>query len=189
MVDGSALLSAFIHGMLAQRIWRDDRGVNILDGGAPYYDTYETADGRYIAVGAIEPQFYAALLRGLGLADEDLPHQLDRAGWPVLRERIATVIRGRTRDEWEAVFAGTDACVAPVLSLTEAPGHPHNTARGVFTDIGGVIQPAPAPRFGRSQVPPPRPAGRPGAATDSTLTGLGLTAAEIAQLRAAGTIA
>lgn len=189
MVDGSALLSAFIHGLRAQGAWRDERGVNLLDGGAPFYDTYETADGRYLAVGALEPRFYAALLEGLDLAGEDLPGQLDRAGWPALRERFTEVIRGRSRDEWEAVFAGTDACVAPVLSMSEAPAHPANTARAVFTDIGGVTQPAPAPRFGRSQAGHPRAPSRPGGQTDEVLASLGLAREEITQLRAGGVVA
>ncbi len=193
MVDGSALLTAFIHGMRAAGAWRDERGVNLLDGGAPFYDTYATADGRHVAVGALEPQFYAALLAGLGLADADLPAQHDRAGWPVLRDRFTAIFASRTRDEWAEVFAGTDACVAPVLSLDEAPGHEHNAARGVFTDIAGVIQPAPAPRFGRTAAGAPAPPVRPGASTDSVLSarppaGLGLSAGQIADLRERGVV-
>src|SRR5580700_3796199 len=121
MVDGSALLTSFLYGMRASGAWQDKRGSNLLDGGAPFYDTYVTADGEAVAVGALEPQFYAALLTGLGLADADLPAQHDRAGWPVLRERFAAVFASRSRAEWEHVFAGTDACVSPVLSLAEAP--------------------------------------------------------------------
>jgi len=189
MVDGSALLTSFIYGLRARGAWRDERGVNLLDGGAPFYDTYATADDRYVAVGALEPQFYAALLTGLGLADADLPAQLDPAGWPVLRARFTEIFAERTRDEWAAVFAGTDACVAPVLSPAEVAGHPHNAARGVFTEIGGVLQPAPAPRFGRSPAGQPTPPGRPGADTDGVLGGLGLSDSEIATLRAAGAVA
>ncbi len=128
MVDGSALLTSFIYGMRAAGTWQDSRGTNLLDGGAPFYDTYATADGEYMAVGALEPQFYAALLAGLGLADAGLPDQHDRAGWPVLRQRFAAVFAARTRADWEQVFAGTDACVSPVLSLAEAPAHPHAQA-------------------------------------------------------------
>ncbi|GAA2639083.1 CaiB/BaiF CoA transferase family protein [Paractinoplanes durhamensis] len=156
MVDGSALLMTFIHGMNAAGLWPFPRGENMLDGGSPFYDTYRTSDGGFLAVGALEPPFYAALLTGLGLDTEDLPSQHDRDGWPVLRQRFAEVIGSRTRDDWAAVFAGSDACVAPVLSPAEAPDHPHNRARNAFVEVGGIVQPAPAPRFGRT--PPPTPA-------------------------------
>jgi alpha-methylacyl-CoA racemase len=189
MVDGSALLTSFLHGMRAAGRWQDSRGTNLLDGGAPFYDTYATADGRYVAVGALEPKFYAELLAGLGLADAGLPGQLDRAGWPELRARFAAVFAQRTRDEWAAAFAGSDACVAPVLGPGEAPGHPHNLSRGVFTEVGGLVQPSPAPRFGRTAAGPPRPPARPGADTDDVLAGLGRTREEIAALRARGTVA
>jgi alpha-methylacyl-CoA racemase len=189
MVDGSALLTSFIYGLRARGGWRDERGVNLLDGGAPFYDTYATADGKYVAVGALEPQFYAALLNGLGLAEAELPAQMDMGNWPVLRARFTEAFGQRTRDEWAAVFAGTDACVAPVLSASEAPGHPHNVARGVFTDVGGITQPAPAPRFGRSSVPEPLAPVRPGTDTDEVLGGLELSASEIAGLRARGVVA
>ncbi len=193
MVDGSALLSCFIYGLRARGAWRDERGVNLLDGGAPFYDTYTTADGQHVAVGALEPQFYAALLAGLGLDAAELPAQLDFAGWPVLRARFTEIFAQRTRDEWAAIFDGTDACVAPVLSPAEASSHPHNVARGVFTEIGGVTQPAPAPRFSRSEVGQPAPPVRPGTDTDAVLGeaggGLGLTPAEIAGLRERGVVA
>jgi alpha-methylacyl-CoA racemase len=187
MVDGSALLTSFLHGMRAAGAWQDERGTNLLDGGAPFYDTYESADGRYVAVGALEPKFYAALLAGLGLAgDDSLPGQYDRAGWPVLRARLAGAFRRRTQAEWGEVFAGTDACVAPVLGPAEAPAHPHNAARGAFIEVGGVVQPAPAPRFGRTAARLPQPPPRPGADTDAVLTGLGYAAAQITDLRARG---
>ncbi|MGO8730754.1 MAG: CaiB/BaiF CoA transferase family protein [Streptosporangiaceae bacterium] len=188
MVDGSALLTAFLHGLLAAGAWRDERGTNLLDGGAPFYDTYRTADGGYVAVGALEPQFYAALLAGLGLADAGLPAQHDRSGWPVLRERFAEVFASRSRDEWTAAFAGTDACVVPVLALTEAPAHPHTVARNGFIELAGVRQPAPAPRFSRSAARRPAPPPRPGADTDAVLAALGLAGPEIAALRASGTV-
>jgi alpha-methylacyl-CoA racemase len=188
MVDGSALLTSFVYGLRAAGAWQDTRGVNLLDGGAPFYDTYQTADGGHVAVGALEPGFYAELLAGLGLASADLPGQHDRAGWPVLRERFAAAFAERTRDEWAEVFAGTDGCVAPVLSMAEAPGHPHNLARGVFTDVGGLVQPAPAPRFGRSAAGAPQPPPRPGADTDDVLAGLGLGADEIAAMRSRGVV-
>jgi alpha-methylacyl-CoA racemase len=188
MVDGSALLTAFVHGLRAAGVWQDERGSNLLDGGAPFYDTYATADGRHVAVGALEPRFYAALLDGLGLAGAGLPEQYDRTGWPLLRARFAAAFARRTRDDWAHVFAGTDACVAPVLGLGEAPAHPHALARDAFVDVGGVTQPAPAPRFSRSAPPAPAPPPRPGADTDAILAGLGLSAAEITRLHADGTV-
>ena len=188
MVDGSALLTSFIYGMRAAGSWRDERGANLLDGGAPFYDTYATSDGGYVAVGALEPQFYAALLRGLGLTDAGLPGQHDRAGWPALRKRFTEVFGSRTRAEWEQVFAGTDACVSPVLTLAEAPAHPHALARNAFVDVGGVRQPAPAPRFGRTAAAQPAAPSGPGADTDAVLAGLGLSAADVAELRARGAV-
>jgi alpha-methylacyl-CoA racemase len=146
IVDGAAHLASMIHGMLAAGAWQDHRGVNLLDGGCPYYGSYETADGRYMAVGALEPQFYAEFLRLLDLDDLAGAHS-DWVRWGELRQRVAARFKSRTRDEWTAVFEGSDACVAPVLSLREAPHHPHLAARGTFTDHGGIVQPAPAPRF------------------------------------------
>jgi alpha-methylacyl-CoA racemase len=188
MVDGSALLTSFVYGLRAAGAWQDARGVNLLDGGAPFYDTYQTADGRYVAVGALEAKFYAELLAGLGLSAADLPPQHDRTGWPVLRARFTEVFLTRTRDEWAEVFAGSDGCVAPVLSPAEAPGHPHNASRGTFADVGGLVQPAPAPRFGRSPAGVPSAPPRPGADTDAVLAELGCTTAEIAAMRASGTV-
>jgi alpha-methylacyl-CoA racemase len=188
MVDGSALLTSFLYGLLATGAWQDRRGSNLLDGGAPFYDTYVCADGGFVAVGALEPQFYAALLAGLGLTDAGLPAQHDRAGWPVLRARFAAAFASRTRDAWAQVFAGTDACVSPVLSLTEAPVHPHAAARSAFVEVGGIVQPAPAPRFSRSAADHPAAAPRPGADTDGVLASLGLTEQEVADLRARGVI-
>jgi alpha-methylacyl-CoA racemase len=188
MVDGSALLTSFLYGMRATGGWRDERGSNLLDGGAPFYDTYVTADGGHMAVGALEPQFYAALLHGLELTDADLPVQHDRAGWPVLRQRFAETFASRTRAEWEQVFEGTDACVSPVLTLAEAPVHPHAVSRNAFVEVGGLSQPAPAPRFGRSAAGLPSAPPRPGADTDAVLAGLGLTGPEIAVLRSRGVV-
>ncbi|HZE30508.1 MAG TPA: CaiB/BaiF CoA-transferase family protein [Actinoallomurus sp.] len=189
MVDGAALLTSFIHGMRGQGFWQDARGTNLLDSGAPFYDTYETADGLHMSVGALEPQFYAALLRGLGLEGEDLPAQNDQARWPEMRARFTEVFKARTRDEWTRIFDGTDACVAPVLGLGEAPAHPHATARTGFVDIGGLTQPAPAPRFSRTAAETPAPPVRPGEHTEATLAGIGLSAAEIADLRERGAVA
>ncbi len=150
MVDGSALLTAFLYGLRVTGAWKDTRGANLLDGGAPFYDTYQTADGRHVAVGALEPKFYAELLDGLGLSGEDLPAQHDRGGWPVLRARFVESFPRRTRDEWaEGVRRARTAAWRRCSSPGEAPGHPHNVARGIFADVGGVVQPAPAPRFGR----------------------------------------
>jgi crotonobetainyl-CoA:carnitine CoA-transferase CaiB-like acyl-CoA transferase len=162
MVDGSALLTTFLHGMLEAGAWSAPRGHNLLDGGAPFYDTYRTADGGFMAVGALEPAFYEELLAGLGLTgDSDLPARNDRAGWDTLRRRFAERFAQRTRDEWTAAFGGLDACVAPVLSPLEAQGHPQNRARGTFVEVGGVRQPAPAPRFDRTPAAAPAPAPDP----------------------------
>jgi alpha-methylacyl-CoA racemase len=150
MTEGASLLAAMFSGFLAAKRWRDERGVNILDTGAPWYDVYETRDGKYVSVGAIEAKFYDDLLRRLGLEDENLPAQNERKGWPQLRERFAAMFRTRTRDEWCAVFEGSDACFAPVLSFAEARAHPHNSARKSFVSLAGVEQPAPAPRFSRT---------------------------------------
>ena len=148
IVDGTAVLTTMIHGMLDAGTWRDRRGVNLLDTGAPFYDVYRCADGQFLAVGALEEQFYAALLDGLGLAgDETLPDRDDPRQWAALRDRFTHVFQSRTRDEWWAVFAGTDACVAPVWSLLEATRDEHNRERGVFTEVDGVLQPGVAPRF------------------------------------------
>lgn len=190
IVDGAASLMTMMYGFHAGGIWRDERGVNLLDGGAPFYSTYECADGRWLAVGALEPQFYAALLAGLGLdGDADLPGQHDQERWPELRDRLGTVIRSRSRDDWAAVFGGTDACVAPVLSLAEAPAHEHLAARGTFVEVGGVTQPAPAPRFSRTPGEVWRGPVAPGTDTDAVLTDWGFTAEELAGLREAGAIA
>jgi alpha-methylacyl-CoA racemase len=189
MVDGSALLTAIFHGFSVLGSWQEQRGSNLIDGGAPFYDTYQSADG-YLAVGALEPAFYAELLAGLGLAgEESLPDRDDRANWPALRERFAPVIASRTTAEWTEVFAGTDACVAPVLTLSEAAEHPHNQARGTFTEVGGMTQPAPAPRFSRTPADPPHPPPATGQSTDEILTALGYSAAGIAALRANGVTA
>ncbi|HYO35160.1 MAG TPA: CaiB/BaiF CoA-transferase family protein [Geodermatophilus sp.] len=155
MVDGVALVSQLMWSMRGQGVWSDRPGTNLLDGGAPFYDVYRCADGRFVAVGALEPQFYAALLDGLGLAGADLPAQSDRDGWPRLREAFSGAFAAHPRGHWERVFEGTDACVTPVLEPREAPGHPHLAARGTLTEVDGVVQAAPAPRFSRT---PPGPA-------------------------------
>jgi len=164
IVDGTAHLSAMIHGMLAAGGWQDRRAANLLDGGCPYYGTYETADGKHMAVGALEPQFYDEFTRLLGLSDF-ADARRDRTRWGELREAVAARLRSRTRDEWTDVFAGTDACVAPVLSLREASHHPHLAARGTFTEHGGITQPAPAPRFSATPTSVRGGPARPGADT------------------------
>ncbi|MBO4259682.1 CaiB/BaiF CoA transferase family protein [Streptomyces griseorubiginosus] len=164
IVDGTSHLSAMLHGMLAAGGWQDRRGANLLDGGCPYYGTYETADGRYMAVGALEPQFYQEFVTVLGLP-EHADDRKDWTRWGELREAVAARFKSRTRDEWTALFQGTDACVAPVLSLREAPGHPHLAARGSFTDHGGITQPAPAPRFSATPTAVRTGPARPGADT------------------------
>lgn len=161
IVDGTSHLTTMIHGMLGAGSWQDARGANLLDGGAPFYGTYATADGGHMAVGALEPAFYAEFLDRLGLGPHELPPREDPTRWAELREQIAARFRTRTRDEWSDAFAGSDACVAPVLSLTEAPRHPHLAARGTFVEHDGRVQPAPAPRFsatpGAVRTPPARP--------------------------------
>lgn len=157
MVDGAAILSAMTWSFYGNGQWRDRRGVNLLDGGTHFYDTYETADGKWISVGSIEPQFYALLLEKTGFADDPaFDVQMNPALWPGLKARLAALFLTRTRAEWCAVFDGTDACVVPVLSLSEAPGHPHNTARGTFVEEDGMVMPAPAPRFSETPAAKPR---------------------------------
>lgn len=161
MVDGAAILSAMTWSMYGNGQWRDQRGVNLLDSGAHFYDTYETGDGKWISIGSIEPQFYALLLDKAGLAgDPAFAAQLDPAGWPALKHRLAALFLSRTRDEWCALMEGTDICFAPVLSLAEAPHHPHNVARASFVTDDGLLQPAPAPRFSATPAPPVSLSGR-----------------------------
>jgi alpha-methylacyl-CoA racemase len=163
MVDGASVLAQMMWAMRAQGTWDDERGINLLDGGAPFYDTYECADGRYVAVGALEPQFYAQLLAGLGLDPAELPAQLDCTGWSMLRSLFTKAFREHPRSHWEQAFAGTDACVTPVLSFAEATQHPHLTTRGTLIDLDGTTQPAPAPRFSRTVLAAPAPPPEPGA--------------------------
>ena len=163
MVDGASLLSQMFWGLLAHGRWRDERDANLLDGHAPFYDTYTCADGRHVAVGCLEPQFYAVMLEGLGIDAAELPAQYDLAGWPELRKRFTAVFESRTRDEWAAVFDGTDACVTPVLAFGEVATHPHMAARGTIVVRDGVAQAAPAPRFSRTV---PETPGRTGQSED-----------------------
>ena len=183
MVDGAALLSAMIHGMRAVGSWTDERGANLLDTGAPFYEVYETKDGKYISIGSIEPRFYLQLLERTGLAGESLPNRMDRDQWPALKQRLRNVFKTKSRDEWCAIMEGSDVCFAPVLSLGEAPHHPHLKQRGTFIDVAGVTQPAPAPRLSRTPPAVSRPAGRLGQNTEATLASWGLSPAEITALR------
>jgi alpha-methylacyl-CoA racemase len=186
MVDGASLLAAMFAGMLASGSWTENRGENFLDSGAPWYDAYETKDGRYVAIGAIEAKFYAELLERLGLAGEALPGQHDRARWPMLRARFAEVFRSRTRDEWCRVFEGSDACFAPVLSFSEARTHPHTVGRHGYLDVGGVEQPAPAPRFDRTPGEVRRASPERGALGREALADWGFSASEVERLGSLG---
>jgi alpha-methylacyl-CoA racemase len=186
MTEGASLLGAMFHGLGAMGLWDQGRGGNLLDGGAPFYDTYETADGKFIAIGAIEPKFYAELLRGLGLDAAALPAQMDRSRWPELRGAIADAVKRRSQAAWTVVFAGTDACVQPVLSFADAAGHPHNKARGSFVQAHGLTQPAPTPRFSTTSGSIDRPPPAPGADTASALADWGLGPDTLAALREAG---
>jgi alpha-methylacyl-CoA racemase len=189
MVDGAAALTTMTHSLRAMGIWNDERGTNMLDTGAHFYDVYETADGRYVSIGSIEPQFYAELLRLTGLEGEELPFQHDRAKWPEMKERLAAIFRTRTRDEWCALMEGTDVCFAPVLAIPEAVEHPHNVARGTFVEVAGIPQPGPAPRFSRTGAEISSPPAHPGQHTDEVLAEAGFDADRIAKLREAGAVA
>ena len=185
MVDGAALLMSLFHSMSAIGMWREEAGVNLLDSGTPFYDAYRTADGKWLAIACLEPQFYAEWLRLAGLESEDLPAQFDLAGWPVLRERFAEVVATRTRDEWAALAEGTDACVAPVLTMSEAPHHPHLAARRTFVEVDGMMQAAPAPRFSGTPAGDPRPV----VASDrNALLNWGIDPSRIATLANAGVL-
>ncbi|MFP4513745.1 MAG: CaiB/BaiF CoA transferase family protein [Acidimicrobiales bacterium] len=190
MVDGAAVLMTMFHAFSAMGIWHEERGTNTLDTGAHFYDVYETADAKYVSIGSIEPQFYSELLRLTGLVDEaDFAAQMDRSRWPALKERLAEVFRTKTRDEWCEIMEGTDVCFAPVLSLSEAPQHPHNVERQTFVEIAGVTQPAPAPRFTRTEAEVQRPPAHAGQHTDEVLAAAGFDAARIAELRESGAVA
>ncbi|MEU7477173.1 CaiB/BaiF CoA-transferase family protein [Lentzea sp. NPDC042327] len=187
MVDGAALLTTFLHGMRNAGMWSGGRGENMLDGGVPFYDVYEAADGRYVAIGALEEKFYADLVRVLGLADA--PSRNDPARWPELREHIAAAVRTRTRDEWADLARDTDACLAPVLTPAEAAEHPFTAERATFVDVAGVRHPAPAPRFDRTPAAVPTPPVPVGANTAEVLANMGVAEDRIAELRRAGAIA
>jgi alpha-methylacyl-CoA racemase len=189
MVDGVASLMGLFHGLQAAGSWSDARGTNLLDGGAPFYATYETADGKWVSIAAIEPKFYAELARRIGLDERFVAAQNDRSQWPAMREAIAAIVRGRTRAAWCEQLEGTDACFAPVLTVGEAARHPHARARGTYVEVEGVVQPGPAPRFDRSAPVPMRPAPEVGVHTHELLAQAGFTMDDIQALQAAGAIA
>ena len=187
MTDGSALLATMIHTFLSMGVW-GDRGTNMLDTGAPFYDVYECADGEYISLGSIEPQFYAELLRITGLDQEELPKQMDRSQWPKMKLKIAETIRSKTRDQWVELMEGTDVCFAPVLSPAEACAHPHNVERETFVEVAGVKLPAPAPRFSRTPGVIDGPPPHPGEHTEEVLSSWGFSENEIQNLRNIGAV-
>ncbi len=189
MFEGAATLGVSLFTMAGMKLHDTHRpGTNMSDGGSHFYDVYPTKDGQYVAVGAIEPPFYAALLRGLGLDGETLPKQMDRKAWPAMKQRFAAIFLQKTRDEWSAVFAGTDACVAPVLLPHEAAQHPHAVARGSFSTAGGILQPGPVPKFSRTPGEIDWPPGLPGPDGDPALERWGVGAERIAALRASGAL-
>lgn len=188
MSDGAASLMAMFYGFKGMGMWQDERRTNLLDGGAHFYDTYECSDGKWISIGSIEPQFYALLLEKTGITDPEFSNQMSRDHWPSLHDKLAAVIATKTQTEWCALMDASDVCFAPVLTLDEAPKHPHNAARQTFVEIAGVVQPAPAPRFsetpGEIQGPPPAI----GAHNDAALSDWGFTADEVEQLKAQGAL-
>lgn len=190
MTDGSALLMNGLLGMMNTEYWLPERGSNMLDGGAHFYGTYETQDGKYISVGSIEPQFYALLLEKSGLGEQDgLAKQMDRGEWPAMQERLEAIFKTRTRDEWDEIMLGTDICYAPVLNFRDAVAHPHNTSRDTFVEVDGIHQAAPAPRFSRTAPQTPPSAVVPGAHTDAILESFGFGSEEIQKLRESGAVA
>lgn len=188
MVDGASTLMAMMYAAFQSGFWSNSRGSNMLDGGAHFYGVYETADGKYVSIGSIEPQFYALLLEKLGIDPQSLPHQMDPRHWEALRDRFGMIFRTRSREQWCALMEGTDICFAPVLGLDEVAHHPHMVSRGNFLHDGDVWQPAPAPRFSRTHPAAPTEPVASGADTDATLAAVGLSEQEISDLRAAGVV-
>ena len=188
MVDGAASLMTTFFGLKAAGLWSNERGANLLDGGAHFYSVYETGDGKYVSIGSIEAKFYAELLEKTGLDPADLPPQMKPESWPVIGEKLTEIFRTKTRDEWCAIMEGSDICFAPILNLDEAPEHAHMKARGTFAEVDGVVQPAPAPRFSRTPGAIRRPPSPAGADTDEALAAWGFAAGEIAGLRAKNAI-
>ncbi len=190
MTDGTAVLMSMMHGMKNMGVWSEDLGVNLLDTGAHFYDTYETADGKYVSIGSIEPQFYAELRRLAGLSDDpDFDAQHDRKAWGSLKDKLTALFKSKTRSQWDALMEHTDVCYAPVLTMSEAARHPHNIARGTFVEVGASLQPSPAPRYSVTRTAVPEPAPMPGDQTEGILGSLGMGPDEIGKLREAGTVA
>lgn len=188
MVDGAALLTTMLHEIRSMSLWNDERGSNSMDTGAHYYNVYEASDGKYISVGAMESRFYRTFMIGLGFNPENIPPQDDQSQWESLKQRVADIMRTRTQAQWLAVFDGTDACVTPVLSLGDAPTHPHNRARSTFVEVGGILEPAPAPRFSRTPPPVPALAADPGDHDTRVLLEWGVTEPEHDMLLSEGVI-
>ena len=189
MTDGTAVLMSLMHGMKNMGVWSEELGANMLDTGAHFYDTYETADGKFVSIGSIEPQFYAELLRLTGIDDPEFAAQHDRSKWAPLKDKLTALFATKTRAEWDTLLEHTDVCYAPVLSMSEAARHPHNTARQTFIEVDGDTQPAPAPRYSATATAKPASAPMPGDDTETILAGLGLDEAERDRLRDAGTVA
>jgi alpha-methylacyl-CoA racemase len=188
MVDGAAYLMGSIWGLRGMGSFTEDRGTNLLDTGSPFYDVYETADGEWVSIGSIEPQFFAQLVELTGIVTDDLPHQMDRKGWPLLRERLSAAIKAKTRAEWIDVLEGTDVCFAPVLPMSEAKEHPHLVARGIVVQHDDIDQPAPAPRFSRTPPEIQGPAALPGAHSEAVLADYGFSSGEVDGLLASGAV-
>ncbi len=188
MVDGAAILMSMFYTMNAAGAWSPERGTNLLDTGAHFYDTYETSDGEYISIGSIEPQFYALLIEKAGLDPEEFSAQMDRSRWPDYKQKVTDVFKSRTREEWCEIMEGSDVCFAPVLSLTEASEHPHNKHRSTFTELDGVLQPAPAPRFSRTEPELTRSSRHPGEDTVEVLKAAGIEQSSIAEMLQSGAI-
>ena len=190
MTDGSAILMNAIFGIMNRGAWSDERGTNLLDGGAHFYGSYETSDGKWVSIGSIEPQFYALLLEKSGLGqDSDLPDQMSRADWPELKQRLTEIFKTKTRDEWDEIMLGTDICYAPILTFEEARANPHNAARQTFVEQDGIHQAGPAPRFSRSETSLPPGSVAPGSDTKSILGDSGMSESEIEALLVSGAIA
>jgi alpha-methylacyl-CoA racemase len=188
MVDGASSLMTAIYGIKAAGMWTNNRGENLLDTGAHFYEVYETSDGKFVSIGSIEAKFYDELLELSGLKGQELPNQMDRTSWPAFKERLTRIFKSKTRDEWCKIMEGSDVCFAPVLSMEEAPKHAHNRHRGTFVEMEGVVQPGPAPRFSRTPGQVQRPPASPGEHTEEALRDWGFSNADLEKLRAQGAI-
>jgi len=186
MVDGASSLMTAIYGIKAAGMWTNNRGENLLDTGAHFYEVYETSDGKFVSIGSIEAKFYDELLELSGLKGQELPNQMDRTSWPAFKERLTRIFKSKTRDEWCKIMEGSDVCFAPVLSMEEAPKHAHNRHRGTFVEVEGVVQPGPAPRFSRTPGQVQRPPASPGEHTEEALRDWGFSNADLEKLRAQG---